>query len=215
MRRVEAILAVAMALSLSGCVLPGKPKTVSAAPVPPKPVSLPPSAAPSEPLSVPQTQVELPPAQPLSQDAIASTQPLEEVPSTPVPHNNKPQRPGSSRTAASQRTETAAPSAPPAASSPPVQPQSTEPERPPIQEIVPPAELNRLQAEAVKSKQEIAQRLEQFRKRRLSPKESELKEQVQSFVKLSDQAQKKGDMRQAYALAVRGLELAKQLVDGR
>jgi hypothetical protein len=80
---------------------------------------------------------------------------------------------------------------------------------------VPAAEQSRFQAEAVKSKQEINQRLEQFRKKRLSPKEQDLKDQVQSFVKLSDQAQKKGDMRQAYSLAVRGLELARQLVDGR
>ena len=81
MRRVEVILAVAMALSLSGCVLRGKPKVDSAVPPPPKPVSVPTPAPPPQPLSDPQTQVYLPRPQPLSADAVASTQPSEEVPS--------------------------------------------------------------------------------------------------------------------------------------
>jgi hypothetical protein len=93
--------------------------------------------------------------------------------------------------------------------------QPTEPERPPIQEIVPPAELNRLQAEAVKSKQEISQRLEQIRRRRLNRQDQDTRERVQSFVRQSDEAQRKGDMRLAYELASRGLVLAKTLVDGR
>lgn len=212
MRRVEAILAVALALSLSGCVLRGKPQTAGVAPAPPRPVSIPTPAPPPEALSVPQTQVELPPPQPLSVDAIASTQPLETAPITPIPRNNKPQRPGSGRPAAAQRTETVAP---PATSAPPAQVQPTEPERPPIQEIVPPAELNRLQAEAVKSKQEISQRLEQIRRRRLNRQDQDTRERVQSFVRQSDEAQRKGDMRLAYELASRGLVLAKTLVDGR
>lgn len=211
MRRVEAILAVAMALSLTGCVLRGKPRTASALPVLPKPVSLPTPAPPSGPLSVPQTRVELPPPQPLSADAVASTQPPEETPITPVPRNPKLPRPRPP--ASAPRTETVAPTTP-ATSTPAAQPQPAE-ERAPIQEIVPAAELNRLQAEAVKSKQEILQRLEQLRKHRLTRQEQDLKEQVLSFVKLSDQAQRKGDMRKAYDLAVRGLVLAKELFDGR
>src|SRR5207253_514485 len=154
--------------------------TVSAAPAPPQPVSIPTPAARAEPLSVPQTRVELPPPQPLSADAVASTQPPEEVPSTPAPSNPKPPKSRPARTVASQRPEAAGPSTPPA---PPVQPPASEPERPPIQEIVPQAELNRLLAEAVKTKQEILQRLEQARKHRLSAKDQELRDQALSFVR--------------------------------
>jgi hypothetical protein len=80
---------------------------------------------------------------------------------------------------------------------------------------VPQAELNRLQAEAVKSRQEISQRLEQIRKRRLSRQDQDTRERIQTFVKQSDEAQKKGDIRLAYELASRGLVLAKALVDVR
>jgi hypothetical protein len=80
---------------------------------------------------------------------------------------------------------------------------------------VPAAELNRLQADAIKTKQEVLQRLELARKRRLTPKEQKLRAEAISFVNLSDQALKKGDMRQAYELAARGLVQAKALTDGR
>jgi hypothetical protein len=80
---------------------------------------------------------------------------------------------------------------------------------------VPPAELNRLQAEAVKTKQEIRQRLEQARKHKLSANDQTLRDQALTFVRLSDQAEKKGDMRQASELATRGLVAAKALTDGR
>jgi hypothetical protein len=208
MIRVEAILAVAMALSLSGCVLPGKPRTANATPAPPRPVSLPTHEPPPAQLSVPQTKAELPPPQPLSADAVASTQPLDEAPSTPAPRNNKPAKPRAP--AVAPRAETVGPAAAQTLPAPP--PAES---RPPIQEIVPAAELNRLQAEAEKSKREIRQRLEQARKHRLSPQEQDLREQVLSFVKQSDQAQARGDMRKACDLAVRGLVLAKELVDGR
>ena len=70
MRRVHAIAALALTSSLallqSACLLTGKPKTptTAVAPPQPKPVAAKP-AAPSEALSVPQTQVHLPPPQPL------------------------------------------------------------------------------------------------------------------------------------------------------
>jgi hypothetical protein len=212
MRRVEVILAAAMALSLSGCVLRGKPRIANTAPAPPQPVIQPTLTPPSEPLSVPQTQVDLPQPQPLTAEAVASTQPLEETPIAAAPHIPKPPKTKPSPAAGAQRTEPASPS--PAPGPPPPQPQPAD-ERPPIQVIVPAAELNRLRADAINSRHEIVQMLDQIRKRHLSRQDQDKKEQVQSFVTLCDQALKKGDVSQANAAAVRGLELAKQLVDGR
>ena len=81
---------------------------------------------------------------------------------------------------------------------------------------MPQAELNRLHDEAIKTKQEVLQRLEQARKRgRLNPSEQKLRADAMSYLTLSDQALKKGDMRQAYELAARGLVQAKALTDGR
>jgi hypothetical protein len=210
MRRVEAILAAVLALSLTGCVLRGKPTTADVTPVPPKPVSLPtPEPAPG-PFSVPQTQVELPPPQPLSNEARASTEPPEETPSTPVVRTTKPPKPRPSGTAAATvRTEPVA-AAPPAAPPPAV-----ETERPPIQEILTAAEATRLLNEAVKSRQEINRVVEQLKQHHLSGVEAETREQAVSLSKLSEQAQKSGDMRKASELAVKGLVLAKALLDGK
>jgi hypothetical protein len=212
MRRVEAILAVAMAISLSGCVVGGKPKVVSAAPLPPKPVSAPTPVAPPEPLSVPQTHVELPPLQPLSADAVLSTQAPDETPNptgTSSPPT-RPSRPRSNQSAGSQRPEIIGPPAPPA-----TPPQPAESERQPIQDIVPAAELNRLRTEATKNREEIHQRLQQLGRRRLSPKDQDLKDRALSLAKLSDQAQRQGDILKAKELAAKGLVLAKSLFDGK
>jgi hypothetical protein len=208
MRRVEAILAAAMAFSLSGCVVGNKPQTVSAAPAPPKPVSPPTPAPPTAPLSMPQTLHELPPPQPLSAEAIASTEPQEEAPATPA-LRPKPPRSGQGRTTTASRTTDpvgpAAPSAPPAESE----------ARPQIQEIVPAAELRRLQAEADKTKLEIRQRLQQVGRRRLTPKEQETKNSAVSLLRQSEEAQQQGDMRKASELANRSLLLVKLLPNGR
>jgi predicted Holliday junction resolvase-like endonuclease len=90
-----------------------------------------------------------------------------------------------------------------------------ETERPPIQEILSAAEATRLLNEAVKSRQEINQVVEQLKKHHLSRVEVETKEQAVSLSKLSEQAQKSGDMRKASELAVKGLVLAKALLDGK
>jgi hypothetical protein len=156
--------------------------------------------------------VELPPPQPLSADAVLSTQPPDETPN-PTGTNSTPAKPVRSRpsqSGASQRTEIIGPPAPPATT-----PQPTDSGRLPIQEIVPAAELSRLQTEAARNREEIRQRLQQLGRRRLSPKEQDLKDRALSYVKLSDQAQRQGDMLKAHDLAVKGLVLAKSLFDGR
>jgi hypothetical protein len=201
-----------MAFSLSACVVGKKPQTVSAAPMAPKPVSPPTPEPPPGPLSMPQTVQELPPAQPLSNEAIASTESPEETPTIPVPRNTKPARSGQNRIAASR---TAEPVGPPTPAVPPVQPPAESEPRPQIQEIVPAAELKRLQGEADKTKQEIRQRLQQIGRRHLSPKDQETKNGALSYLRESDEAEKLGDMRKAFELASRGLLLVKLLTDGR
>ena len=94
-------------------------------------------------------------------------------------------------------------------------PPPVEPERPLIQEILPPAELSRLQKDATQKRQETTYRLQQLRRRRLGKQEQDQVEQIQSFLRLSDEAQKKGDMRKASELAEKALVLAKALSENR
>jgi hypothetical protein len=201
MGRVEAILTVALALSMAGCVLSGKPKTVAAAPPQPQPAAQPKPAPPPEPLSIAQTQVQLPPPQPVNLEALAVPAPPEPVETPAAP---KPAR----RTVAGSpptKPEVVAPVAAPPA----------EPERAPIQEIVPPDERKRYQESADASKREIRQLLQQAKGRRLTADRNKVVKQIQSFVEKSDDAEKRGDMRQADALAERGLVLAKELAGGQ
>src|SRR5215813_444319 len=88
MRRVEALLAVAAALALAGCALRAKP-TVTAAASPPKPVipaAPPPAPAP---LSIPQTNVQLPPPQPVNPDALVTEEQPEEPAGAPQQNHSK------------------------------------------------------------------------------------------------------------------------------
>src|ERR1051325_4783810 len=71
MRLAAVFVVIAMAVSLGAC-LPGKQKTAKAAPAPPKPVAPAPPPAPPPNLSAPQTNVELPPPQPVPAEALAS-----------------------------------------------------------------------------------------------------------------------------------------------
>ena len=97
----------------------------------------------------------------------------------------------------------------------PVAPPAAEPERAPIQEIVPADERKRYQESADASKREIRQLLEQAKSHRLTTDQKKVVTRVQAFVTQSDDAEKRGDMRQADALAERGLVLAKELAGGQ
>lgn len=207
MKRLEAILAVAMALSLAGCVVHGKPKPVAATPAPPQPE--PTAAAPTpppEPLSIPQTQVKLPPEQPLTSEALQTLQPPEQTPPATTNANTRPARRPPPQTT-TPRTET-----PPAAAPPVAPPATAEPARPQVQEMLDPAERNRLQGLADAHKREIRQWLTPPRARRLN---KDTVNRIQSFLKASDDAEQKGDMREANALAERALILMRELQGGQ
>jgi hypothetical protein len=204
MGRVEAILAVALALSMAGCVLSGKPKTVAAVPPQPQPAVEPKPAPPPEPLSIFQTQVQLPPPQPVNQEAVVA------LPAAPEPVETAPAPKPVRRTGATPppKPEVVPPAA--ATAAPPA-----EPERAPIQEIVPADERKRYQESADASKREIRQLLEQAKGRRLNTEQKKVVSRILAFVSQAEDAEKRGDMRQADAFAERGLVLAKDLAGGQ
>ena len=204
MGRVEAILAVALALSMAGCVLKGKPKTTAAVPPQPEPVVQPKPAPPPESLSIAQTQVQLPPPQPVNMEALNVPTVPETVEPAPAPKPVRRTPTGAPAGTPAPKPEVVAPVVPPA-----------EPERAPIQEIVPADENRRYQESADASKREIQQLLEQAKARRLTNDQKKIVLRLQRFVAQSDDAEKRGDMRQAGALAERGLVLAKELAGGK
>jgi len=212
MKRFEAILVAAMALSMAGCVVGAKPKPVAATPAIPQPEPVPAAPAPPvEPLSIPQTHVQLPPPQPVSDEALQTTEPPEPnagaVPTAPPlrPPRVKP------TTAAPQRTETPPPAAAPPAA-PPTPTPAVEPPRGPVTEGLDPAETARLRDSAQSHKREIRLWLAQSHNKRLN---KDTVSRMQSFLKGSDDAEKRGDMREANALADRALILLRELQGGQ
>ncbi len=211
MRGVQVILAAVLALSLTGCVLRGKQqKVASATPPPPKPVAEPAPPPPLTRLSIPQTDVQLPPPQPVDPEAVAQIPPAEE-PRTPAPAPNRPsRRPSPSapkpEPAATQPVTTTAPATPA---------QPTETDRLPIQEIVPAAELDRFKSETAEYKKEVQNLLGQAQRRHLNRTQLGLVNRINTFVKDSDAAADRNDWRGAHELANRAVALARELTGGK
>jgi hypothetical protein len=200
MRSVELTLVLALAVLLAGCFLQGKQpvaQTTPAAPAPPTKTAAAPQA-----LSVPQTQVEIPPPQPVSEAALAAGQPPQDEPEPAAPQ--RPPR----RSVGPPAINTARPE-------PPAPPAATEEPRPPIQEVLSVEERKRLQDSAAERKREIRRLVELARRHPLSSHEAGAVTRIEGLVKLSDDAEAKGDVREADALAERALVLAKDLESGR
>jgi hypothetical protein len=216
MKTPQAILLLVLAVALAGCVVRAKQQTAKNIPPPPPPVVKPEPAPAPAPLSIPQTQIELPPPQPVNPDALAAAQPPGEPvePPSATPRNaTGTRRPQGPPPITPPKNEASAPTAP--ATVPPSTPAPAAGNSPPIQEIVPVNEQRRLQDLAGARKREIRQLLEQASARHLNRRETGLKKTIESYLKLSDQAETKGDMRQAADLAERALTLAKDLQSGR
>jgi hypothetical protein len=169
-------------------VTPAAPKPVAAAPPPPPP-----------PLSSPQTRVELPTPQPIDAAAL-------ETASAPV------EAPAVTRTPPARRTQGGTPT-PAAPAAPAAQP--PEPARVEIQEVISPVELRRLLDQAQARRKEANQILEQLKKRRLARGQQNVVTSIRSFLTLSEEAEKRNDMRQADALAERAQLLARDLLNGK
>jgi hypothetical protein len=197
MRRLKVILVAAMAIQLAGCLLIGKPKPLPAAPAPPQPVA---PATPPE-LSLPQTQVYLPPRQKPDPDAFNTAQAPEPAPEVePKPAPPQPHTPRA---------------APPQAPKPVIETPPSEPPRPPIQEILPPDEEKRLQHSAEGHRTDTLALLAVARRRHLTARENQKVEDINQFLKQSEQAETSKDMRSADQLAERAYILAKELQGGR
>lgn len=209
MRRVHAIAALALTSSLalfqSACVLTGKPKTppTAVAPPQPKPVAAKPPT-PSEPLSVPQTQVHLPPPQPVSQEAVALPTPKPEAGVAP-PAASRPVR----RTAPPQPQPK-----PPDTSAPAVAP-PVDAGLAPVQEVLTDVERKNFKDSADRRKMDISRLLTKIKSHRLSAEANREVKRIESLVAQSNDLEKRGDMRQADALAERALILAEELTDGK
>jgi hypothetical protein len=198
MKTAQAILTAALAVSLAGCVLKGKPK--AAIPPAPQPVAAPAPAPPPQPLSLPQTQVQLPPEQPIDPEAL--TQAQAEAPAE-APPPRRPPRP---------KPSPASPAPPAESAAPPVPPQ--EAERGPVRELLDPAESNRLKNNADTHKRSIRAWLTGSRGRRLDSNNPTVA-RLQLMLKASDDAEEKGDMREASDWADRALILLRELQSGR
>jgi hypothetical protein len=215
MRFAQALLVTAMGILLSGCPLRKQQPVVAAAPPPPQPTA--PTTPPPAPqqLSIPQTNVELPSPQPISPEALATTQlPGEPAPPPATPPRNTPRvprpkpAPSASQPAATTITEPAA-AAPPAVE-PPLTPAAAEPERPVVGEALSAAELQKMKDEAQQRKQEIAQILAHIPRSRRQTQKNTV-DRINSFLKQIDDAEKRGDMRQANELAGRAVVMARDL----
>ena len=203
MKCAQLILIAAIIVPLAGCVLSGKPKPVAASPAPPQPAA---PATPPEPLSIPQTTVELPPAQTLNPEALNTQQP-EEAPQTqskppatpkpPVPHppNAGPTKPPDTQQQAQ-----------------PEQP-VPEPARTPITEILSPDEQKDYKEKTHKFQSDTAAVLAGARPRTANQRRQ--KEEINNFLKQSQDADEKGDLRTALQLAERAYTLAKELQSGK
>jgi hypothetical protein len=191
------ILALGLALALAGCA--ARAKTPSSNPAAAKPAV---PTTPSAPvaLSIPQTQAELPKPQPIDPAALAAetTAPVPaETPTTPRPPVTPPRRTPATRT----ETGTTSPVV------------SAEPARQPVQEVIPAADLKRFQDAAQNRKREVTRILGQLK--HPTKAQQSVVSNIRRFVSLSDEAEKRNDMRQADALAERAQILARDLQHGK
>ena len=85
----------------------------------------------------------------------------------------------------------------------------------PVQEVLSADERKRLLDSAHSRKADIHQLLIKIKSHRLNPDGNRDVKRIQSLVSQSDNAEKRGDMRQADALAERALILAQELNGGK
>jgi len=198
MRFGTAILVIAAAVSLGGCSLKKQPQTAKAAPPPPKPA---PPAKPPELLSIPQTNVDLPPPQVIPADALPPAEPGT-TPTPPPATNRPPQRPPQ------QRPSTQPPKPEPPTPTTPERPAVTE--RPPVAEVLSPGEAKRLQDEAHARTADARQTVSRLSARRRNQQKSVI-DRINTFLTQAQEAERRGDMRQASELAGRAAVLAREL----
>lgn len=208
MKLLRVILATAPAVLLTSCVLGGKANTVKTPPTPAPAVTAAKPAPPPGPISSPQTDVQLPPAQAVTPEALATIQNAPEVVVLePAPPPPKPER----KRAASPppKVEPAAPPVVETPAPPPPEPQVQ------LQPVYSEEERRRILTEVERRKGEIAALLRGIARRRLSADERSRQDRIHSFVAVVDDAVKRGDLSSADSLSQRALILARELGSGR
>jgi hypothetical protein len=83
-----------------------------------------------------------------------------------------------------------------------------------VQEILPPEELKRLQDSLAARTKEVQRVLESLRTRKPNTQQAAAISRIQSFIQQSEEAEKRGDLRQADALAERAQILAREFQGG-
>ena len=218
MRLLAAIPVFAALLSLSSCILGGSAKTPK---TPVVPAALDPNAAaavPPPPLSSPQTDIQLPPPQSISPEALAT---IQVAPEPPAPEPAPPTKPPPPRrpppVAAAPKPETPAPAetqpAPPPAGPP--TPAATPEEQPRLQPFYTEEEKRRILAELEKRKTETESLLRGPNLSRLSGEQKIAVDRVRSFMNVADEAAKRGDFHSADAFSMRAVVLAREVAGGR
>jgi hypothetical protein len=200
MKLCALVAAALLAIAIAGCAKHGKSQTAAAVvPVPAAPAV----ATPPEPLSVPQTHVQLPPPQPLNPEALVV--PLPQAPA-PAVSPAQPAAPAVRRS--------------PAVSGAPLKPDPApavvaEPARPSIQEVLPEAQRSKLRDDAAASRKRIRGWLDSTMAQTLTGQAKLTRDRIQSFLKASDDAERRGDLREAVQLAQRAEILIRELQGGR
>jgi len=210
MKTEYAILTVALTISLSGCVIGAKPAVTT--PPAPQPVAVAPvPPPPPQQLSMPQTQVQLPPDQPIDPDALTPA-PTAEV-HTEAPPPARPNRARQQAKPVAPPPATVEPAAPPA--TPPAPPAAApENERGRVQELLAPAERDRLKNSADTKKHDVRAWLSSSRGRKIDKSNPTLA-RIVAMLQASDEAEEKGDMREASDLADRAVTALRELQSGR
>jgi hypothetical protein len=207
MRLVQAILAAALAISLAGCLVRAKPKTTAAIPAAPQPAPAPPAPAPPpEPLSIPQTLVQLPPPQIFNPESVPEP-PVATPEAATAPARNNRSRSGSTAPVTPPKPEATPPPAP--------APVVVEPPRPPIQEEVSDTEKKRLQESAHARKLQITRWLDTRGRKGFNQQQQGIVDRIHAFLKDSQAAEDRGDMREADAIAEHAQILLRELQNGQ
>ncbi len=202
MRAIHAVALLFVALSALTSCAPRGAVAKAVAPVTP--------AAP-QPLSIPQTRVELPDPQPVDPAALSSGN-SQEVPRLPL---GPPAAAGTTPVTTPGITPGTTPGAGVRRASPaPVVATPAEP-RGAIHEMIPPAELKRLQDQLQGRRREVNQILDRVSKRRVARTQQNVVTNIRNFLTLSAEAEQRNDIRQADALAERAQILARDLQNGK
>jgi hypothetical protein len=199
-KTISAFLAIVLSLALASCAARAKSPAANAAAANP---AAPKTAPAPGPLSTLQTQVKLPKPQPIDAaawDTESAPPPVVETPPAPRTPQTQPRR-------NLPRVETVTP--PPAVTSPP------ETTRPPMQDIVSAADSKRFQESAQNRKREVIHILEVLKTRHLSRTQLNVVGSIRSFLALSDESEKRNEMRLADVLAEKAQLLARDLQNGK